>query len=262
MDHRSRLINRLNQIGAALKERGDALALLALGSAGRELDRLDAYSDLDFFAIVRPGCKPAYLADLDWLSSGAAVAYAFPNTVDGYKLLYADGIFAEMAVFEPGELAGIPFATGRVVWHAADFDPALAEPRHGAAPEVRTTEWLLGEALTNLYVGLQRHCRGEKLSASRFIQSYAVDRVLELASQVEAPRPAYPDRFAPERRCEQRLPGLAAELPAFVQGYNGNVASARAILAFLERHFAVNAAMRAAILDLCKGAEPCPCTAA
>ena len=39
----------------------------------------------------------------------------------------------------------------------------------------------LGEALTNLYVGMAREKRGEKLSAMRFIQGYAVDRLLELA---------------------------------------------------------------------------------
>jgi hypothetical protein len=36
-----------------------------------------------------------------------------------------------------------------------------------------TVEWLLGEALTCLYVGLCRYHRGEKLSAQLFIQHYA-----------------------------------------------------------------------------------------
>jgi hypothetical protein len=40
--------------------------------------------------------------------------------------------------------------------------------------------------LTNLYVGLGRFHRGEKLSALRFIQHHAVDRFLELTEQVEA----------------------------------------------------------------------------
>ena len=46
-------------------------------------------------------------------------------------------------------------------------------------------EWSLGEALTNLYVGLSRLRRGEKLSAMRLIQYHAVDRILELSEKIE-----------------------------------------------------------------------------
>ncbi len=48
-------------------------------------------------------------------------------------------------------------------------------------------DWLLGEALTNLYVGLQRELRGERLSAMRFIQGYALDRLVALAGRLAAP---------------------------------------------------------------------------
>ena len=43
------LLARLNQIGDSLKLSEGGLALLALGSVGKELARLDEYSDLDFF---------------------------------------------------------------------------------------------------------------------------------------------------------------------------------------------------------------------
>jgi hypothetical protein len=76
------------------------------------------------------------------------------------------------------------------------------------------TEWLVGEALTNLYVGLGRYRRGEKLSAARFIQNYAVDRILDLAARIEAEQPAFKDQFASERRFEQRFPELASRLPS------------------------------------------------
>src|SRR5574338_611622 len=103
------LLQRLDAIGGSLSESGTALALLGLGSVGAETERLDAYSDLDFFVIVKPGCKPDYLASLEWLAAVHPLAYAFLNTADGYKALFADGIFCEFAVFEPQELAGIPF---------------------------------------------------------------------------------------------------------------------------------------------------------
>ena len=245
------LLERLEAIGQALAATGRALALLGLGSVGLERERLDAYSDLDFFAVVRPGEKARFLADLSWLSAVAPVAFAFQNTADGYKLLFDDGIFCEFAVFEPQELADIPFAEGRLIWQAADFDAWLCTPAQLPHPsEPHSVAWLLGEALTNLYVGLGRYQRGEKLSALRFVQNYAVDRVLELAATLEPEQPAGRDPFTPERRFEQRFPGAAPLLPAFMPGYAHTPAAAAALLAFLEAHFEVNPRLAEAIRAL------------
>ena len=249
----ARLLDRLDQIAAALARSGHGWALLGLGSVGQELDRLDAYSDLDFFAVVEPGSRQRYLEDLDWLTAVAPVAFSLRNTADGYKLLYADGVFCEFAVFEPADLARIPHPSARVVWARDGADLSLvrtgeAEGAPGAAVDV---DWALGEALTNLYVGVGRFRRGEKLAAARMVQGFAVDRVLELAARVEDPTAAPRDEFAPERRVERRLPVTAAHLAGFVQGYERTPESARAILAYLEAHFPVDPALRAAILDLC-----------
>jgi hypothetical protein len=254
MDKKQLLITRLEQIGQSLERSGKGVALIGLGSVGVELDRLDEYSDLDFFAIVDEGCKWQFIANLDWLSEICPIAYCFQNTVDGYKLLFADGIFCELAVFEPSELAQVPFAEGRIVWKRPGVGAEIAIPqrndRHQHTPP--TTEWLVGEALTNLYVGLGRYRRGEKLSATRFIQGYAVDRIMDLAGQVETEQPARKDQFTQERRFEQRFPGLAEQLPLFLQGYDRNIESAQAILAFFERHFEVNPFLAQSIRDLCQ----------
>lgn len=246
-----KLLQRLEAIGQSLASSGKALALIGLGSVGLELERLDDYSDLDFFAIVEPGYKQAYVDNLAWLSAVCPITYSFKNTGDGYKLLFEDGIFCEFAVFEAQELPGIPFAPGRIVWKRPGVSEGLAIPAQAPRPRpASSTEWLVGEALTNLYVGLCRYRRGEKLSAQRFIQHYAVDRLLELAAQVESEAPGLPDPFNGERRFEQRFPGLAARLPEFIPGYEGSPQAARAILAFLEEHFPVNPAIKAEILKL------------
>ncbi len=245
-----RLLQRLDEIGQSLAQSGHALALIGLGSVGTELDRLDEYSDLDFFAIVEPTYKSRYLLHPDWLYAAHPIAFAFPNTADGYKLLYADGVFCEMAVFEPHELKAASFARGRIVWQRADFDGALAEPQPRPANKPPTLEWLIGEALTNLYVGLGRYRRGEKLSAQRFIQHYAVDRVMDLMARVETAAPGYRDAFATERRVEARYPIETQHLPQMVQGYDRSVESAAAILTWLEQHFEINAALARAIRDL------------
>jgi hypothetical protein len=253
MNTPQQLLDRLTAIGDTLSRRPTALALIGLGSTGLELDRLDPYSDLDFFVVVTPGSKASYLNDLSWLSAVAPIAYHFPNTPDGYKLLYADGIFCEFAVFEPAELDTIPFAPGRLIWRAPGVDATIATPRKPlpAPPGPPTTEFLLGEALTNLYVGLLRDHRGERLTALRFIQNYALDRTLQLAARLQPSTAVPADPFTPERRFEQRYPTLAPHLPAMLRGYAHNRESARAILTYLDAHFDVNSALKAAILTLC-----------
>ncbi|MBI3244310.1 MAG: hypothetical protein HYZ49_18685 [Chloroflexi bacterium] len=247
------LLKRLDEVGHSLEQSGHALALIGLGSVGLELDRLDAYSDLDFFVIVEPGHKRSYLENLHWLSALCPIAYCFPNTGDGYKLLFADGIFCEFAVFEPDELQAIPFAGGRIVWKQPQAAETLGQPIRGLPSQPkRSQEWLLGEALTNLYVGMAREKRGERLSAMRFIQGYAVERLLELADEVETPRAVVSDGFAPERRFELRYPRVAGRLSGWMQGYERNRESTLAILAFLEQQFEVNEAIGGAIRELCE----------
>jgi len=246
------LLRRLDEIGQSLAQSGHALALIGLGSVGEELHRLDEYSDLDFFAIVEAGYTRHYIENLDWLSRLAPIAYHFLNSPDGYKLLFADGIFCEFAVFESQELQGIPFAPGRIVWKREDAPETIhrpaKEPVHVAR---RDKEYLVGEAITNLYVGMGRDKRGEKLSAMRFIQGYAVDRLLELSEHIEPEQNVTRDIFANERRFEARHPSIARELPSWTQGYERNRESALAILSFLEGNFEVNKAMANAIRELC-----------
>ncbi len=250
MSHKDLLLPRLDAIGASLAQSGNALALLGLGSVGLELDRLDDYSDLDFFAIVQPGNKQAFIENLDWLERVYPVAYVFKNTPDGYKLMYADGVFCEFAVFEPDEMAHIPFAAGRIVWKDDSFDEAVLIPTEAKIPKKLNVDWQVGEAITNLYIGLCRYRRGEKLSAARFVQGYAVDRVIELSAVVEMEQNAHKDPFTGERRYEQRFPLTAKHLADFMQGYDRTPQSAKAILDFLEQYFTLNSFVKSRIIGL------------
>jgi hypothetical protein len=105
-------------------------------------------------------------------------------------------------------------------------------------------------------VGLGRYYRGEKLTALRFIQVYAVDRILEMANLIEVEQPAWHDVFGNERRFERRFPGIAKELPGFTPGYEHTIEAAAAILAFLERHFDVDPAIKRAIVARLEEASP------
>jgi lincosamide nucleotidyltransferase B/F len=236
----SPLLKRLQDIGESLQASQHALALIGLGSVARL--SLDAYSDLDFFAVVEDGYKEHYIQNLDWLTGISPVAYVFQNTPDGHKLLYADGIFCEFAVFEMGELQSIPFSAGRVVWKKPEVQDCIAFPRT-PTPSKLDPQWQLGEALTNLLIGLKRFRRGEKLSGSRFVQSYALEHILELVQLIEPEQPYPKDPFSHDRRLEQRFPKFAELLPSFVQGYQNTPQSALAMLEFLEQHFTINTAI-------------------
>ena len=222
------LLGRLDEIGESLAKKKTALALIGLGSVGVELDNLDQFSDLDFFVVVKAGSKPQYLQDLTWLTNISPVTYYFANTQDGYKLLYEDGVFCEFAVFEEAELEQAVFTPGRVVWKAQGVREAIGMPKNPSKCAKRqTTEWLIGEVLTNLFIGLLRDHRGEKLSAMMFIQGYAIERILELSERVETATSVQQDEFCLERRYEQRYPGMAQLLPKLLQGYGRNRESSR-----------------------------------
>jgi hypothetical protein len=108
----------------------------------------------------------------------------------------------------------------------------------------------VNEALTNLYVGLHRDARGEILSATRLIQSHAVDRLitfLDLTRPGTVPRQG---EFAIERGAELRFGPDVLPLDALVPGYGRNREAALAMLEWLEAHTDVDRVLAAAIREL------------
>ncbi len=200
----------LNDIAVRLSADPDAVALLALGSAGTHQERLDEHSDLDFFVIATDKYK--FLDNLEWLGF---VEWWHRDTPDGCKAL-VNGIYCEFAVFLPEELPAIRFEAPRVVWQRDGV--ALA---HENLPEAAAQDWLVDEVLSNLYVGLHRWLRGERLSAMRMVQGEALDNLLRLLGA--------DDPFAPTRRAER----LGLSWHTLAGGYERTPEAAQAILANL-----------------------------
>jgi hypothetical protein len=243
-----RLLQRLDELGVVLAQRGDALALLGLGSVGVDLHRLDDHSDLDFFVVVDDGAKQGYLDSIDWLEQLAPVVFSFENSVDGRKVLFADGLFAEYAVFTLGELRAQTYPPGRIVWRRGDarIDLDGAGRLPGPSPS-DNPEYQVNEALTNLYVGLQREARGERLSATRFIQVHAVDRLLTYLYLTESDASPRQDAFVVERGAERRFSSDVLPLAKLVPGYDHNREAALVMLEWLEARAEVNQALARAI---------------
>lgn len=222
-----KLINRLNQLGNVLQNREDCIALLALGSCA-DLERMDDYSDLDFFVIVEKDKQDKYLYHLDWLEKCAPLAYTFRNTKDGHKIMWEDGIYAEYAVFEIDQLHDIPFSKGNFIFKKDGY-PLSSSPTVKYPILNQTTDYAINEILTNLYVGLCRYRRGEHLSAFRLIQVHAIDRILAMnRNEMDT------DKFSYDRRVEFNHPELVPLLESSILGYSNIIESSRNILEYIK----------------------------
>lgn len=254
MTPEERLLTRLTTLGRILEHSGETLGLLSLGSVGAEKSRMDAFSDLDFFVIVRDGFKRRFIDQIDWLEAAHPVVFHFINSPDGRKVLFADGIYAEFAIFETRELAGADYAEGAWVWRSAELSENLRFPQKPLPERIyHDVNWMLGEITTCIYVGLCRFHRGEKFTAMVFVERHAVNMLVKLWQQTFPPVSGiFEDAWTPERRFEQRYPEQSLLLPEFLQGYGKTTASARAIVRYLEQHYPVNAALKAEILRLCE----------
>jgi len=227
-----KLINRLNSLADSLRKRNDCLGLLALGSCA-EQERLDEWSDLDFFVFVEKGCQTSYLSNLDWLKECAPISFVFRNTKDGHKILWEDGVYAEYAIFEIDMMSNIPYSKGSFIFKRDGVE--LSESSTLLMPNpYQTIEYATNEILTNLYIGLLRYHRGEVLSSFRLIQVHAIDRILAMAHHLNPNQSVQVDLFALERRIEQRHPELIELFNNSLLGYKHIPASAQIILDYIK----------------------------
>lgn len=255
MSRKEKLLERLNQIGESLKKSNKALALIGLGSVGVELSRLDDYSDIDFFAIVKDGYKNDFIENLNWLSDIKPIAYNFKNSKDGHKVMFDDGIYCEFAVFEAKELESANYSEGRIVWKTEDFPENLRFPKNSGASNWKpeSVEWVLGEIITCIYVGLCRYKRNEKLSGLIFVEGHAFNLFLELLYMTEqGDNKVFKDIYSKERRIENRFPWLSEYMSKFLQGYDKTKESARELINYLDEKYKVNKFMKETILKLCE----------
>jgi hypothetical protein len=245
-----RLLAFLDRLADVLAARADAVALLGVGSVGRDLHRLDEHSDADFFVVVDDmAARDRYLADIDWLDAAHPVVWSFENSPAGRKALLADGLFAEYAVFSLTDLDTAGYPPARIHWQRVGAPDGLGVPRV-PLPEAPPLEHQVGEAITNLYVGLHRDLRAERLTATRFIQGYAVDRWITILGQLGLGSGPQQDVFVIDRGAERRFPAELLPLPDLVPGYERNAHAAATLLRLLEQHVVLDPSIVAAVRDL------------
>jgi lincosamide nucleotidyltransferase len=234
------LLQRLGQISDGLKYVDGVMGLIGLGSIGIDKNRLDKYSDLDFFVIVSPDAQEQVIESTTWLTSVGELDFIFKNSDHGCKALFHDGVYVEYAVFTLAQYRAWNIPGGHVLW-AKECDELFGITDAGQLMKksLKTENFYLNEALSNLYIGLLRLHRGEKLNATRFIQSLAIDNVLELIDTRYGGKTRQ-DFFVLDRRIESRISGSEDLLTSFVTGYTSNVHAAKAIIDWLDQNYPCN----------------------
>jgi hypothetical protein len=189
-------------------------ALVGIGSLAQP-ERVDRWSDHDFWVITTAEGQAHFLNDLSWLPDHAAIALALRPAPEYYTVLYTTGHIAEFAVFALTDLARGQLDRYRMLFDKSNIRTqiqaiyARTQEKQPAADPART----MGHFLVTLCTGAGRDARGERLSAHTYIFQYALNDVLALITQHIPARDAdLRDSFEPRRRFEQAYPDLSALL--------------------------------------------------
>jgi len=202
-----------------LRDHPEGLGLVGLGSSSGLPPGPDEFSDHDLFVVVVRGAQERWRTDLSWLPGDAGlVALTYRETAHAVKVLFTSGHLAEIAVFDPDELALARVNRYAVLLDKADVAERMARVRQATQAEVAgrpppDQAWAAGQLLTALVVGAGRFARGERLSAHAQVRTAALGHLVAIL-RVGLPADLPLDDLDPLRRLEQALPEVARELDA------------------------------------------------
>ena len=202
------------ELVGSLRDRPEVLGLVAVGSMAGAPDQ---WSDHDFLVVADPGATEGLRVDRTWLPDHERLVLHLRETAHGVKAVYDNGHLVEFAVFSPDEVGLARLNRTLVLLDRSDVTDRVAAVVAGSPDRIpeaaESDEYLEGQLLTGLLVGVQRHRRGEHLSGIDFVHRYALRHFLVLlARHVEADRSDVKDDLNPFRRVELAYPAVGAEL--------------------------------------------------
>lgn len=185
--------------------------LVLLGSASAT-DRIDEWSDHDFWVVTRPGRAAEMRNDDSWLPDRERVVVSASDTEHGRIAIYDDGHLLEYAVFEPDEITLAQANDYRVIHDEIDLAETMAEMtsrrRIAIAPDR-----LCARFLSQTTIGVTRWARGERLSANHLVRGWAARTLVEILTGSLAPADREPlDGLDPNRRFELAAPHVAGQI--------------------------------------------------
>lgn len=198
------------------------VGLIAAGSMADTDHAPDEYSDHDFWIITEPGAQEAFRTAYAWLPDHERIALAIRETEHGIKILYDFGHLVEYAVFAQEELAVTRLNSHRILLDrggvAAAVQTVLERTAAEHAAHSANPAYHFGQFITNLWVGVGRHYRGERLSAHKFVRFSALTHLLPLiVAYVPAQNPDRLDNIDLTRRFEEAYPAIGAEINALLR---------------------------------------------
>lgn len=213
--HRERFEQYTERLIASVSARTDVEGLVLLGSTAA-VDRIDEWSDHDFYLVVREGTQERFRTDLDWLPDPEEVVFAVRETEHGLKVIYRSGAVLEFAVASREEVStfgGSPYA---VVLDRADvtarMEAAPTTPPPAEPDDLREFRLFLSLVL----IGVGRARRGEELAGGQLVRTYAAERLLTVLRHRLTPQSdsieAEMDPFNVFRRFEAAYPDVGRTL--------------------------------------------------
>lgn len=198
------------QLTDLVTKRPEVIGLIFVGSAAAT-ERVDQYSDQDFFLVVTEGTGESFRQDLSWLPNHETIALHPRETAHGLKVVYQNGDVLEFAVFEDSELELSSVNDYKVVLDRQDIAQRMAKiaARSVPVPSNRAQDYEL--FLSLILIGVGRAKRGELLAAQQHIKSYALSFALKLLRAKLSSNPQE-DSLNGFRRFELDYPELGVEL--------------------------------------------------
>jgi hypothetical protein len=220
---------------AAVEGNPDVLGVVLAGS-GAQPERIDEWSDHDFFLIVRQDPE-SWRRDVSWLPDADKIVIRAKEGIHGQKIVMADGHVLEFAVATVEEMAGWAVNHYQVVLDHGGVEEFIAGLAAATVVEPVDPWRELQLFLAILYIGVGRDRRGEVLAAGRFVRAYALEHLLAAWRALLPPQVgALEDSLDVHRRFELAYPSASAELAAAIA--QRPEPAGRDLVAIAERHLA------------------------
>ncbi len=197
----SRFIEYSNSLTNSCIQHPKIIGLVLVGSTA-ETERVDEWSDHDFFVITQSGEQEPLRRDLSWLPNSESIAFWFRETEHGLKVVYNSGDVLEFAIFDCAELRGCTVNHHRLAYGGEEVQMALFVAK-SRLPEVVVGDDLADfrHFLSVLVIQVGRARRGELLTAGQGIRGTAATALLKVLTR-QLPADPQLDKLDVSRRFE------------------------------------------------------------
>lgn len=159
------------------------IGLVLVGSTA-ETDRVDEWSDHDFFVVTEDSEQESLRRDLSWLPDSESIAFWFRETEHGLKVVYNSGSILEFAIFDCDELRTCMVNHHQLAYGNDEVTKALM------AASNRLPANVIGDDLADfrnflsvLIIQVGRARRGEVLTAGQGIRGTATTALLKVLTR-------------------------------------------------------------------------------